>query len=123
MLAQNNLRVVEAVDTSGEIANYLNDVNFTENFTKLTQNYDEITKEHLKGPHELGELLRKKLAIYVLITVQKDSFLEKETILRLNQEKLSDLVPYAKIIEASDSSTISSLCIAKIRFTRANSSN
>ncbi|NEO66394.1 MAG: hypothetical protein F6J98_40865, partial [Moorea sp. SIO4G2] len=100
-LAQNNLRVVEAVDASFEIGNYLNDVNFTENFTRLTQNYDKIAKEHLKGPHELGELLRKKLAVYMLITVQKDNFIEKDTILRLNQEKLSDLVPYAKIIEAS----------------------
>lgn len=102
LLAQNNFRVVEAVDASFEIGNYLNDTNFTENFTRLTQNYyDEIAKEHLKGPHELGELLRKNLAVYMLITVQKDSFIEKETILRLNQEKLSNLVPYAKIIEAS----------------------
>lgn len=101
LLAQNNLRVVEAVDASFEIGNYLKDANFTENFTRLTQNYyDEVAKEHLKGLHELGELLRKKLAIYMLVTVQKDSFIEEETILRLNQEKLSNLVPYARMIEA-----------------------
>ena len=101
LLAQNNLRVVEGVDASTEIGNFLYDGNFTENFTRLTQSYDEITKNHLLGPHELGELLRKKLTVYLLITVQKDSLLDKETILRLNQEKLSHLTPYAKIIEAS----------------------
>ncbi|NET62708.1 MAG: hypothetical protein F6K47_43455 [Symploca sp. SIO2E6] len=33
--------------------------------------------------------------------MQKDSLLEKATILRLNQEKLSNLSPYSKIIAAS----------------------
>jgi|GEM_PF-3051341 len=101
LLAQNNLRVVEGVDASTEIANCLYDAHFTENFTRLTQGYDEITKNHLQGPHELGELLRKKLAVYLLITAQKDSLIEKETLLRLNQEKLANLTPYGKIIEAS----------------------
>ncbi|NET54732.1 MAG: methyltransferase [Symploca sp. SIO2E6] len=101
LLAQNNLRVVEGVDASTEIGNCLYDEHFTENFSRLTQGYDEITKNHLLGPHELGELLRKKLAVYLLITAQKDSLLEKETLLRLNQEKLANLTPYAKVIEAS----------------------
>ncbi|MEM9271365.1 MAG: methyltransferase [Cyanobacteria bacterium P01_F01_bin.143] len=101
LLAKNNLRVVEGVDVSEEIGNFLYDPNFTENWSKLTQNYDDIAKRHLKGPHELGEMLRKKLAIYVLITAQKDLFLQKETIARINQEKLANLLPYSKVIETS----------------------
>ncbi|NEQ64892.1 MAG: methyltransferase [Symploca sp. SIO2D2] len=101
LLSQHKLRVVEAVDTSLEIANFLYDPNFTENFTRLTSDYDEVAKDHLIGPHELGELLRKRLTSYILLTVQKDQHLNTDTILRLNQEKLSSPVPYAKIIAAS----------------------
>ena len=81
LLSKNNLRVVEAVDASLEIANFLYDPNFTESFTKLAKDYDDVTKEHLIGPHELGELLRRGLTAYILLTVQKDRYLKKETIL------------------------------------------
>ncbi|AOY83392.1 methyltransferase [Moorena producens JHB] len=101
LLAKNNLRVVEGVDASWEMGNFLEDPKFEENFTRLTQDYDETTKEHLKGPDELGQLFNKKLTVYMLITVQKDNLIDKETILRLNQQKLSNLVPYSKIIEVS----------------------
>ncbi len=99
MLAQNHLRVVEGVDASLQIGNFLYDPNFIENFSRVTQNYDENTKTHLQGPHQLGELLRKKLALYAVLMVQKDKHLTQDTILRLNREKLASFVPYLSILK------------------------
>lgn len=98
LLSQNNLRVVEAVDVSTEIANFLYDANFESNFKSLDKNYDRSVKRHLEGPHELGNLLRRKLAVYFLLTIQKDSFLNRETLLRLNQSALESPTPYSQVI-------------------------
>ncbi|NEQ80321.1 MAG: methyltransferase [Moorea sp. SIO2I5] len=99
LLAQNNLKVIEAVDVSREISNFLYDPNFDENLQHLGGDYDEITKRHLRGPHELGEMLSRKLAVYLILTVQKDAMLQQETILRLNRERLLATRPYGEIIK------------------------
>ena len=99
LLAQNNLKVVEAVDVSKEISNFLYDPNFEDNLQRLGGDYDEITKRHLRGPHELGEMLGRKLAVYLILTVQKDALLQKETILRLNKERLLATIPYEEIVK------------------------
>jgi cyclopropane fatty-acyl-phospholipid synthase-like methyltransferase/acyl carrier protein len=103
-LAQNHLRVVEAVDVSQEIANCLYDPNFEANWQRLTQTIDPITQRHLRGPYELGQLLHRNLAIYFLLTIQKDQFLQKETLLRINQAALENPVPYAQVLQHNDSS-------------------
>ena len=102
LLAENKLRVVEAVDASAEIANCLEDANFEENWTRITKDIDEITKRHLRGPYEVGKLLRKKLAVYLLLTVQKDPLLEVETIVELNQAAFANRTPYNEVIAHKD---------------------
>jgi len=106
LLAHNHLRIVECVDASREIGNFLDDPNFDDNFSRVTQDVDEVTKAHLKGPHLLGNLLRKQLALYCLFTIQKDNYLRQDTILRVNQEKIAALVPYSQILRHSESGEI-----------------
>ncbi len=109
LLAHNHLRIVECVDASHEMGNLLVEVpNFDENLSHLTQEIDEVTRTIMKGTHFLGDLLRKKLAIYSLLTVQKDNYLRFNTIRRVNQEKLlSAFVPYSQLLRQSEEGDVS----------------
>jgi non-ribosomal peptide synthase protein (TIGR01720 family) len=71
-LADANLRVVDCVDMSVEVANFLYDPEWEQNFAQVASGLDPATRAHLIGPHKLGELLRRKLAIYGLLRVVKD---------------------------------------------------
>jgi SAM-dependent methyltransferase/acyl carrier protein len=102
-LAKNHLRVVEAVDVSAEIANFLYDPSFESNLNHLEQGYDPNVKRHLKGFYELGNLLRRNLTVYFLLTIQKDAFLKEETLLQLNQAALVSPTPYAQVMQHLDS--------------------
>ena len=106
LLARHHLRIVECVDASHEIGNFLFDPNFDQNLSQFAQDADVITKAHLEGPHFLGQLLRKELVLYCLFTVQKDNHLLQETIQRVNQDKLAALVPYSQIIDRSEGRAI-----------------
>lgn len=101
-LAEAGLRVVAAVDASREVANFLHDANYDENFAQASQGLDASSKAHMHGPHALGWLLRRKLTLYLLLTVQKDSLLDKRILLRMNQEKLAALIPYGSIIDGAE---------------------
>lgn len=109
LLADNHLRIVECVDVSHEIGNFLDDPNFEENLSRVSKHIDENTKAHLRGPHLLGDLLRKQLALYCLFTIQKDNYLQQETLRYVNQEKLTFPVPYSQIISPSEEGEISPL--------------
>jgi non-ribosomal peptide synthase protein (TIGR01720 family) len=71
-LAEANLRVVDCVDMSVEVANFLYDPEWEHNFAQAASGLDPATRAHLIGPHKLGELLRRQLAIYGLLRVVKD---------------------------------------------------
>ncbi|UQA57008.1 type I polyketide synthase [Polyangium aurulentum] len=101
-LADAGLRVVAGVDASREIANFLHDASYDKNFANASRGLDAASKAHLHGPHTLGWLLRRKLALYLALTVQKDDLLDKRTLLRINQEKLSRLIPYGRVIDAAE---------------------
>jgi len=101
-LAEAGMRVVEAVDSSREVANFLHDSNYDANFARASRGLDATAKAHMHGPHMLGWLLRRKLTIYLTITAQKDSYLKKDALLRINQEKLNALVPIARILAAAE---------------------
>ncbi|NMO18115.1 methyltransferase, partial [Pyxidicoccus fallax] len=94
LLARNHLRIVEAVEASQEIANFLHDPDFEQNFARVTRDLDEVTQKHLHGIHMLGELLKRRLAAYLLFTVTKDESLDVDTIRRINLERLSARVSY-----------------------------
>ncbi|MCP3063707.1 acyltransferase domain-containing protein [Myxococcus sp. K38C18041901] len=94
LLARNHLRIVEAVESSQEIANFLHDPDFEQNFTRVTRDLDEVTQKHLHGIHMLGELLKRRLAAYLLFTVTKDESMDVDTIRRINLERLGARVSY-----------------------------
>ncbi|EAU62732.1 type I polyketide synthase [Stigmatella aurantiaca] len=95
LLARNQLRVVQAVEATQEIANFLYDPQFNENFERVTRDSDDVTKKHLHGIHMLGELLQRRLAAYLLFTVTKDESMDVDTLRRINAERLSVRLPYA----------------------------
>lgn len=94
-LARNRLRVVECVDMSHEVSNFLHEDDFEARFVELTGRHDEVTLHHLRGPHQLGLLLEKGLTIYALLRVQKDDYLLPDEILRINMRALTAPTPYA----------------------------
>ncbi|WP_342374538.1 acyltransferase domain-containing protein [Myxococcus stipitatus] len=100
LLARNHLRVVEAVEASQEIAHFLHDPDFERNFADVARGTDEVTQKHLHGIHMLGELLRRRLAAYLLLTVTKDESLDVDAIRRINLERLGDRVAYGKTCDA-----------------------
>jgi acyl transferase domain-containing protein/SAM-dependent methyltransferase/acyl carrier protein len=101
-LTDAGLRIVACVDASREIGNFLHDANYDANFLEASRGLDTVSKAHLYGPHMLGWLLRRKLALYLLFTVQKDAYVRKEELFRINKEKLAALVPYARIIAGAE---------------------
>jgi malonyl CoA-acyl carrier protein transacylase/acyl carrier protein len=100
-LAQGGLRVVSCVDASRGVANFLHDSDYDSNFAEVSRGLDATTKAHLHGPHMLGWLLRRKLALYLAITVQKDDYLREEELLRINREKLAAPIPYNQLMAAA----------------------
>ncbi len=102
LLAQNHLRIVECVVANREIGNFLHDPDFAENFARIGREYDSITRAHLQGPHLLGDLLKRDLALYLLFTIQKDEYLLQDTILQMNKERLAALVPYSRVMGGGD---------------------
>nr|AAW03329.1 CtaF [Cystobacter fuscus] len=95
LLARNQLRVVECVDATQEIANFLHDADFEKNFERVTRDSDDVTRKHLHGIHMLGELLSRRLAAYGLFMVTKDESRDVETLRRINRERLSNQLPYS----------------------------
>ncbi|WP_338865511.1 type I polyketide synthase [Myxococcus stipitatus] len=105
VLARNHLRVVEAVEASQEIANFLHDPDFERNFADVARGTDEVTQKHLHGIHMLGELLRRRLAAYLLLTVTKDESMDADTLRRINLERLGARVAYSAACEAVERGT------------------
>jgi malonyl CoA-acyl carrier protein transacylase/SAM-dependent methyltransferase/acyl carrier protein len=98
LLARHHLRVVEVADMSREVSNFLYDPAFEESFARATVGLDENTRNHFRSYDRLGDLLRKRLTVYLAFTVQKDVHLSGETLLGINRRRLDALVPYATIM-------------------------
>ncbi|HSN98467.1 MAG TPA: methyltransferase, partial [Candidatus Nanopelagicales bacterium] len=101
-LARAGLRVVSCVDASRGVANFLHDPDYDKNFAEASRGLDAASKAHLHGPHMLGWLLRRRLALYLAITVQKDDYLREEELLRVNRDKLATPIPYPRILSAAE---------------------
>ncbi len=97
MLAAARLRIVEGVDAAAEISNFLYDPRFEEYLGGLVPAEDLNTRAHLRGPHQLGDLLGKGLATYAVLTIQKDPYLEEADLRRINRRELHRLIPYADV--------------------------
>lgn len=96
-LNQNQLKIIEAIDVSQEMANFLHDNNFEENLAQMKNiSEDQHIKKVTTSYHQLGKLMRQKMATYILLTAQKDTQLSSEKLLTSNQEKLDSLVAYSE---------------------------
>nr|DAB41916.1 TPA_exp: ArzN - PKS (KS, AT, OMT, KR, ACP) [Fischerella sp. PCC 9339] len=96
-LSHNHLKIIDCIDVSQEIANFLYDPNFEENLEKLYQtNPDDNIRAALQSYNQLGKLLGNGLASYVLLTAQKENHLSKDKIHDLNKQRLNTLVSYSQ---------------------------
>ncbi|NER93848.1 MAG: SDR family NAD(P)-dependent oxidoreductase [Symploca sp. SIO1B1] len=97
-LSPNHLQLISAIDISQEIANYLYDTEFEDTLNELyKKNPDENIKSAFQSYNQLGKLLRKGLASYVLLTAKKQEALTIEQVYQLNQEMLNQLSSYSEV--------------------------
>lgn len=101
-LAQNHLHLLQCVDVSREIGNFLYDPDFYEHLDQVSRGQDENVREHLEGPHLLGELLRREVVLYTFLTVQKSPHLSKEVLREMNLQRLEAPLPYSNVQEEPD---------------------
>lgn len=101
LLADYKLRVHECVDASREMGNWLYDPDSKQNLAELLEARGEGggLREHLLSYEGLGGLFRKQLAVYAMMTIQKDRFRTREEIARINREKLTHRTPYREVVE------------------------
>jgi acyl transferase domain-containing protein/2-polyprenyl-3-methyl-5-hydroxy-6-metoxy-1,4-benzoquinol methylase/aryl carrier-like protein len=96
LLSNNHLRLLRCVDASQEIANYLHDDDFARTVRELAGPADESTVAHLYGPHQLGQLLRRGVASYMLLLVERDYLSTAAALLDENLQRLEQPTPYAQ---------------------------
>ncbi|MUG91819.1 SDR family NAD(P)-dependent oxidoreductase [Scytonema sp. UIC 10036] len=98
LLSQHQLQLVAAIDVSPEISNFLYDPDFEQRLEQLYQkNRDENVKAGFKSYYQLGKVLSKGIASYVLLTAQKQQQLSKEKIAEWNQQMLAQLSSYSEV--------------------------
>lgn len=96
VLAKNCLQIVSFIDSSAEIGNFLYDQNFQQHLEEVCQRRGDLVKQHMEGPHLLGELLRRNVVLYSLLTVQKTPYLSAETLRKQNLRILNEPMPYSQ---------------------------
>ena len=94
LLTRNHLHLIAAINISQEAANYLHDPAFAENLAQIEQGMDPNITSALQSYNQLGKLLRKELASYVLLTAQKRSDLAQEELERRNLAALEQISSY-----------------------------
>jgi myxalamid-type polyketide synthase MxaE and MxaD len=98
LLSEHQLQLVAAIDVSPEISNFLYDPDFEQSLEKLYQkNRDDNVKAGFKSYYQLGKVLSKGIASYVLLTAQKQQQLSKEKIAEWNQHMLAQLSSYSEV--------------------------
>src|SRR5262249_32013237 len=117
LLSSYKLRVVECVDVSLEMANFLHDDDEQKNLNLLSERTGggDSSRRHYASYEGLGRMFRKKLCTYALLTIQKDRYLTKDAIAQINREKLASSTPYAEVagwVDAHSAKTRSRLSLA-----------
>lgn len=98
LLAKNNLKLVKSLEITQEVANFLYDPNFEQNLAQLARDgMDNLVQEHFRSWYNLGRVLEKKFARYLLLTIEKDSTLAPERLNDINQQYLSSPTPYSSL--------------------------
>ncbi len=71
-LARNGLRLVDCVDVSPEIANFLDDPDYEQNLQRLQERRETAgIRDALGSYDQLGELLRRRMVSYALMTARR----------------------------------------------------
>jgi len=98
LLSQHQLQLVAAIDVSPEISNFLYDPDFENRLEQLYQrNGDENVRSGFKSYYQLGKVLSKGIASYVLLTAQKQQQLSTAEIAEWNQQILAQLTSYSEV--------------------------
>jgi acyl transferase domain-containing protein/cyclopropane fatty-acyl-phospholipid synthase-like methyltransferase len=95
-LAEAGIEIVEGVDVSPEIANFLHDERFDEHLAALR--VDATVRAAFRSYHRGGELLRKGLAGYVLLTARKRAAGSRDELARASRRALEAPKAYASLV-------------------------
>jgi len=96
VLSSNHLAVVDSVDVSQEIANFLHDPEFDAHFEQIVPLRDNAEiRASFKSYDQLGGLLAKGLASYVLLSLRKEAGTSAQELSQHNREVLSRPIRYA----------------------------
>lgn len=96
-LSSQQMQIIECIDISQEIANFLHDPDFETNLSQIDSiNQNADTQAAFRSYNGLGKLLRQGMASYVLMTAQKHEDLSVEEIARANRQALKELTPYCQ---------------------------
>ncbi|WAS96618.1 type I polyketide synthase [Nannocystis punicea] len=96
VLSRNGLKLVECVDVSREIANFLDDPAFERNVATVGA---AGTAAALKSYDQLGRLLRRRMASYVLMTARRVATAPASLAVE-NRRALAERTPYAAVAGA-----------------------
>nr|ALD82523.1 polyketide synthase [Nannocystis sp. MB1016] len=97
VLSRNGLQLVECVDVSREIANFLDDPEFERNAAAVGA---AGTAAALKSYDQLGRLLRRRMASYVLMTARRVTT-APASLAAENRRALAERTPYAAVAGAT----------------------
>ncbi|MFZ1431275.1 MAG: SDR family NAD(P)-dependent oxidoreductase, partial [Geminicoccaceae bacterium] len=90
LLSGRRLRITSCVDTSVEVANFLDDPGFTAEVDRLVQRFgfSELTRRHLLSNHNIGQALRRGLMRYVILAAHHEPSSRPETLQTANEALL-----------------------------------
>ena len=101
ILAENRLRVIDCIDCSQEISNFLHDPEFEQNLSILKEKYPHLADmetEH-RAWNNFGKALSLNLFRYVLLTLEKaDDLLTQEQLLMMNESAFKHAASYTDAV-------------------------
>jgi hypothetical protein len=98
LLAAYKLKIVECIEVSEPICNFLYDPDAEANLALLTKRVRDngSIASHFASYDRMARMFTKKLCRYVLLTVQKDRYVTQEAIADNNRDKLGKPRPYGE---------------------------
>ncbi len=99
ILAEAGLKVVDCVDVSEQIANYLYDPDIETHLSYLSSVYPQMAeteKEH-RGFDRFGKALQMDIFRYLLLTVGKAAEETEDELIEINQIKFENATPYPNV--------------------------
>jgi acyl transferase domain-containing protein/trans-aconitate methyltransferase/acyl carrier protein len=91
LLAERGLRLTDCVDTSAEVAHFLDDPGFEGEVDRLVAAHglSDLTRRHLLSNDNIGRALRRGVMRYVLLTARQDATAPVARLLAANRARLA----------------------------------